>query len=130
MSIDEAIKHAEEIAELNEDGSKSWTRDGWQSAFKNLTPEKEAELKANRVILADECEKCAEEHRQLAEWLKELKVLRKAVRDALDTIQTMKGSVRKLYVCDRKSCLDGNCPNAYCFFTSDPEHDISKGGDS
>lgn len=72
----------------------------------------------------------AKNHRQLVEWLKELKVLRKAVRDALDMIQLMKESDQKLYVCDRKACLGGNCPNAYCFFTSDPEHDISKGGDS
>ena len=39
MSIDEAIKHAEEVANSS-------------------------------------CEKCAEEHRQLAEWLKELKRLK------------------------------------------------------
>lgn len=39
MELDEAIRHAEEMAELNE----------------------------------AECFECAEEHRQLAEWLKELK---------------------------------------------------------
>lgn len=76
MEIDEAIIRAEEVAEINEEDAKAWTRDGWQSAFKKLTPEKEAELKANRVILADNCAKCAEEYRQLAEWLKELKRLR------------------------------------------------------
>ena len=41
MTLDEAIKHAEEVAEEKR------------------------------------CEKCGEEHRQLAEWLKELKQLRK-----------------------------------------------------
>ena len=40
MTLDEAIKHAEEVAEEKR------------------------------------CEKCGEEHRQLAEWLKELKQLR------------------------------------------------------
>ena len=46
MKLDEAIRHAEEVAELNE----------------------------------AECFECAEEHRQLAEWLKELKALREQKR--------------------------------------------------
>ena len=46
MELDEAIRHAEEVAELNE----------------------------------AECFECAEEHRQLAEWLKELKALREQKR--------------------------------------------------
>ena len=46
MTIDEAIKHAEEVAEEQ----------------------------------VKRCEKCAEEHRQLAEWLKELKQLREQTR--------------------------------------------------
>lgn len=41
MTLDEAIKHAEKVAEQNKG-----------------------------------CQKCAEEHRQLAEWLRELKELR------------------------------------------------------
>ena len=48
MILDEAIKHAEEVAEQNE-----WF---------------EANYLENRG-----CKECAEEHRQLAEWLKELK---------------------------------------------------------
>jgi len=46
MTIDEAIKHAEEVAEEQ----------------------------------VKRCEKCADEHRQLAEWLKELKQLREQTR--------------------------------------------------
>ena len=76
MELDEAIKHAEEIAEENEKDAKSWVCDGWQSGFKKLTPEKEAEFYAERVKLSDNCAKCAKEHSQLAEWLKELKMLR------------------------------------------------------
>ena len=53
MTIDEAIKHAEEVAE------------------EKL------------------CEKCGEEHRQLAEWLKELKQLRETLEiDCIDRAQT------------------------------------------
>ena len=58
MTLDEAIQHCEEVAKI----------------------------KRNRLIRGDfeegsyaeeECQKCAEEHRQLAEWLKELKDYRK-----------------------------------------------------
>lgn len=50
MTIDEAIKHCEEVAEANERTCK---------AKPNVNLEKYIE--------------CAAEHRQLAEWLKELK---------------------------------------------------------
>lgn len=56
MSLDEAIKHAEEVAEENQAIVDSCDYYGENMA---------------------KCEKCAEEHRQLAEWLKELKELRK-----------------------------------------------------
>lgn len=46
MKLDEAIRHAEEVAEEQ----------------------------------VKRCEKCAEEHRQLTEWLKELKQLREQTR--------------------------------------------------
>ena len=53
MTLDEAIKHAEEVA---------------------------AEKR---------CEKCGEEHRRLAEWLKELKQLRETLEiDCIDRAQT------------------------------------------
>lgn len=55
MSLDEAIKHAEEVAEENQAIVDSCDYYGENMA---------------------KCEKCAEEHRQLAEWLKELKELR------------------------------------------------------
>lgn len=53
MSIDEAIAHALEVAELNE---------------------KRLDKEGNPYY--EKCEKCAAEHRQLAEWLKELKQLK------------------------------------------------------
>lgn len=71
MTLDEAIKHAEEVAEQNK-----WFEENY------------LEHKG--------CKECAEEHRQLAEWLKELKaykkqepctdaVSRQAVLDGIDT---------------------------------------------
>ena len=47
MTLEEAIKHAEEKAE-----------------------------EFDKDIECDECTKCADEHRQLAEWLRELKEYR------------------------------------------------------
>lgn len=68
MTIDEAIKHAEEVAEKNEKISL-------------YTPVEY--IPADLSI--EQCQNCADEHRQLAEWLKELKSLKdkdepKAVR--------------------------------------------------
>ena len=55
MTIDEAIKHCEEVAEENEKNAKSIN-----NIYKKL------------------CLECASEHRQLAEWLKELKAYKDA----------------------------------------------------
>lgn len=58
MTLDEAIKHAEEVAEEKEE--QAW----------------EAQLQEEYIT----CKDCAKEHRQLAEWLKELKQLRKQTK--------------------------------------------------
>ena len=69
MSLDEAIKHAKEVASEQErlmsryDAASGYNRSGNE---------------AIRTESAKKCEKCAEEHRQLAIWLRELKERRKA----------------------------------------------------
>ena len=63
MTINEAIKHAEEVAEK----------------FESLH-ERYENMDEDRLLFRveeNECKNCANEHRQLAEWLKELKQLRK-----------------------------------------------------
>lgn len=55
MTLDEAIKHCKEVAETEEQKYKDWKGD--YSHLKKI----------------DSCLECAKEHRQLAEWLKELK---------------------------------------------------------
>ena len=57
MTLSEAIKHAEEVAEENEHDATIWK-------------------KTKQTKEVERCKKCAAEHRQLAEWLKELKVHR------------------------------------------------------
>lgn len=56
MTLDEAIKHAEEVAEEQEENVR------------------EGRLQEQDKY-ADDCERCAKEHRQLAEWLKDYKRL-------------------------------------------------------
>lgn len=58
MTLEEGIVHAEDVARMNHE------------AAKHLTDEHPTQ--------AEKCEACAEEHRQLAEWLKELKAYREA----------------------------------------------------
>jgi len=66
MTLEEAIKHAEEVADVCEfEASKYDMTDAYES-----------------YVACQEGE-CAAEHRQLAEWLKELKTLRK--QDVPDT---------------------------------------------
>jgi hypothetical protein len=53
MTLDEAIKHCEEVAELNEECTRIYDEHG-------------------RTMESFSCKECAVEHRQLAEWLREL----------------------------------------------------------
>ena len=69
MTLDEAIKHCEEVAE-----------------------EKDKSVELYRAVKATEglitkCENCAKEHRQLAEWLKELKAYRQAIENIKSEIR-------------------------------------------
>ena len=59
MTLDEAIKHAEEVANIEAENAE-WFNLGDDSS--EMFREK-----------YEKCKECAEEHRQLAEWLKELK---------------------------------------------------------
>ena len=62
MTIDEAIEHAREVAEIQRNNDKLNKTLGKSSPYYNT-----------------DCIKCAEEHAQLAEWLEELKSYRASV---------------------------------------------------
>lgn len=66
MTIDEAIKHAEEVAEEHESELK---------VYENLGKDRELFKREE-----NSCKECGEQHRQLVEWLKELKQLREQTR--------------------------------------------------
>lgn len=59
MTLDEAIKHCEEVADVCEDNASKY----------DLTDDFES-------YMASKDEECAKEHRQIAEWLRELKIYR------------------------------------------------------
>lgn len=59
MTINEAIAHAMKVAEQNDAQAEKWREEGGEEWGKTTT-----------------CRECAADHRQLAEWLIELKDLR------------------------------------------------------
>ena len=78
MTIDELIKHCEEVAEENEKSIVYYIIQGDKEGL-------------------DECEKdcieCAKEHRQLAKWLKELKAYREILANHRKIIESLYGCV-------------------------------------
>lgn len=66
LTLDEAIKHAKEVADMNYNGAEKFDSN---DSVENY-------MKAN-------CIKCAEEHEQLAEWLEELKSYKDAEEQGL-----------------------------------------------
>lgn len=73
MTLEEAIKHCEEVAEELEKKARK-KNDGTMST---------------RI----KCEECASEHRQLAEWLRELKAYRGILANADKIIESEYGCV-------------------------------------
>lgn len=97
MTIDEAIKHCLEVAERNTQGLYDAIALGGQSPTQ--------EEIAN-------CEQCAADHRQLAEWLTELKDLRERIQKAKSMILDYSYTVEVM--CNRIKNTMG-CENCtYC----------------
>ena len=76
MTLEEAIKHCEEVAEEQEKAAKEWHENQVGKCEPIRFPKMD-------YTCENECYKCAEEHRQLAEWLKELKELRLKYKTAI-----------------------------------------------
>lgn len=95
MTIDDAIKHAEEVAKANE----SWHEEYINTAFEQH---------------ALNCKKCAEDHRQLAEWLKELKNARILLKATYDLLKQCDDSFYVLNVLEQTTVYDGVECDGYC----------------
>ena len=97
MTLEEAIRHCEEVAEENDlaAGTYEILAENNHNAYEKLT----AETNSSR------CAECASDHRQLAEWLTELKEARQLLQLVRDDMEFMM-SPDKCRVCGRKICTD------------------------
>ena len=93
MTLDEAIKHCEEVAEE-------------QSRLYSLCPcpcdgTKDCMSLKNGKDMG--CTKCAADHRQLAEWLTELKEAKRLLRLAIEDIDNARHGIN-CGICGMQSC--------------------------
>lgn len=87
MKLDEAIIHCEEKAEELNQRAESAENNG-------------------QYKFSGECKECASEHEQLAEWLKELKTLRKAYDLACKNCFGCWDAYENQIDCSDKSCVE------------------------
>ena len=78
MTIDEAIEHAREVAEIQRNNDKLNKTLGKSSPYYNT-----------------DCIKCAEKHEQLADWLEELKELKKSAPNRMLYMKGFKAGYNK-----------------------------------
>ena len=89
MTIDEAIKHCLEVAEKNDGEAEVY---GLLAQNHNSTYEKLTAAKFEK-----DCAECASDHRQLAEWLRELKEAKRLLKLAVEDFAKMDYHI---YDCD------------------------------
>lgn len=88
MTIEEAIIHAEEVAKENE-------KEFSLCPYPNQECDGEHDCKCLENGENKGCLKCAQEHRQLAIWLRELKAVHDEIDDASDCDEIFIGYLRK-----------------------------------
>lgn len=104
MTLDEAIKHCLEVAEENDLAAETYEllAENNHNAYEKLT----AETNSSR------CAECATDHRQLAEWLTELKEAKRLLKAAVEDIRYLINHAKQNgKACDR--CKYGN--EMYCY---------------
>ena len=96
MTLDEAIKHCLEVAEQNDFETRVYD---------------ELNKLGNEEYRNNHCQ-CAEDHRQLAEWLTELKEAKRLLKAAVEDIRYLINHAKQNgKACDR--CKYGN--EMYCY---------------
>lgn len=93
MTLNEAIKHCIEVAENNDE------------LVKNVSPVLLQIAKSDMNTYKADCEQCAADHRQLAEWLQELKEARKLLKLAVKEAPT----TSFCYLCKFKDYDNNEC---------------------
>ena len=101
MTIDEAISHALEVARQNEDSA---------ILYKNC---KEIKRDTYEVLTAEaaeqKCLSCAAEHRQLAEWLTELKEAKQLLKAAVEDFKEINSDILTCKYCKWYSAETDEC---------------------
>ena len=126
MTIDEAIRHCEEVAEKNETVANTRTFEDGYTVDEMYCDDTEC---INEHL--DRCVTCAKEHRQLAGWLKELKQLRELLASAIpipegatngDMFKAVFGyePATDAVVCNKEDWCGASEPCDYC--TSNPDN--------
>lgn len=107
MDLEEAIKHCEEVAKEKEEDAIIYHN---CAKYKQNLYEKGLAKNTEK-----ECLECAEEHRQLAEWLKELKSLKEKANDIDEVgmanikLALNDGATKHIQkICNKSEC--GKCP--------------------
>lgn len=86
MTLEETIKYMEEVAKENDDSAKEFYR------VSKLETHPDRKLAEDGYV---EYKKYVDKHRQLAEWLKELKAVHDEIDDADDEDEIFVGYLRK-----------------------------------
>lgn len=94
MTIDEAIKHCEKVAERQEYLSKNY----------NEYVEEKWNVKKRA-----ECAECASEHRQLAGWLRDLTQAKAIILEMSYTLEVLCDKVNAKIGCSKCLYSDGGC---------------------
>lgn len=93
MTIDEAIKHCEEVAKQNETQADKWQEESGEQWGKTTT-----------------CRECAADHRQLAEWLTELKEAKRLLKLAVEDFAKLDRENTKNKNCMMREMYCADCP--------------------
>ena len=87
LTLDEAIKHCLEVTEQNETQAEKWQEEGGEEWGKTTA-----------------CRECAADHRQLAEWLTELKDLREENEQLKRILKVAISNIYKKCSCENSDC--------------------------
>lgn len=99
LTLEEAIKHCEEVAERQETNANSFENgDDFDKS------------------LVENCLECAEEYRQLSEWLKELKTYRNAITEMKKWINSNNRGNADYFIVDK---IEGIIEEVYADEDSD-----------
>lgn len=94
LTLDEAIKHCLEVAEQNETQAEKIGRQFIGSAMDKR---------------ATDCRECAADHRQLAEWLTELKEAKRLLKAAVPIINNSFPEVGSCWGCANHDEVNDEC---------------------